>query len=54
MSAVGFFGGFLMGERERLVRSGDTRLGDLLRGTTPSMILSSPGSLSGDRRLGER
>lgn len=54
MSAIGFFGDFLMGERERLVRSGDTLLGDLLRGATPSMTVSNPVNLSGDRRLGER
>jgi hypothetical protein len=43
-----------MGERERPVRSGDTLLGDLLRGATPSMTVSNPVNLSGDSRLGER
>jgi len=43
-----------MGERERLVRSGNTLLGDLLRGTTPSITVSNPVDLSGDRHLSER
>jgi hypothetical protein len=43
-----------MGERGRLVLSEDARLGDLLRGTTPSIAGSKVVDLSGDRRLGER
>jgi hypothetical protein len=43
-----------MGDRERLVLSRDFRLGDLLRGTTPSIAVSKSICFAGDRRLGER
>lgn len=54
MSDIDFFGGFLIGDLGRLVLSGDTRLGDLLRGATPSIAASKSADLSGDRRLGDR
>jgi hypothetical protein len=54
MSDVAFFGDFLMGDRERLVLSGDLRLGDLLRGTTPSIVVSKSACFARHRRLGER
>ena len=54
MSDVAFFGDFLMGDRERLVLSRDFRLGDLLRGITPSIAVSKFRCFAGDRRLGER
>jgi hypothetical protein len=54
MSDVAFFGDFRMGDRERHVLSGDLRLGDLLRGTTPSIAVSKSACFAGPRRLGER
>ena len=43
-----------MGDRERLILSGDRRLGDLLRGTTPSIAVSKSACFAEQRRLGER
>lgn len=43
-----------MGDRERLVRSGDVLIGDLLRGTAPLIAVSKTVGLSGDRLLGDR
>jgi hypothetical protein len=50
----GCFWDFLIGERERLVRSGDTRSGDLLRGIAPFIAVSKTVDLSGERLLGDR
>ena len=54
MSDVAFFGDFLTGDRERHVLLRDLRLGDLLRGTTPSIAVSKSACFAGHRRLGER
>jgi hypothetical protein len=50
----GCFWDFLIGERERLVLSGDARFGDLLRGIAPFIAVSKTIDLSGERLLGDR